>query len=563
MLEMDIINVKDIDAEIAKLAAKVSDPRARTWFKRVPRFWLVNMDKLQEPYEATAMARDERRGSKYYHDPSARRDTVVREPDNPRTPDRTDWAFTSSEKSGPLFPSWRGEQPENKPNICPKCKGEKGKLNPETGEWKRCRTCGGTGLSEKPYSGGNPCEQCHGSGKLKPGPEGTQIPARRSEEGGTTCPACGGTGLKKEKIERPPGREGFFVGEAWLKWFLDEAGPDQPGYDPHKQTYTTNLHVQPEVIECPECGGTGKLGQAMCPRCSGTGKTNQRIATDIAQSFSRFRPSKAKAKEIYGGPPSKKELQPWMKAPGAEEKEIYHFDPIQVRRRDLFSRLQNIVNFLNFSSKALTKPIELTPDELEGLDQEEIDYTLNVRQKQKEEANALFEQMRMMKTDDVAAFRDVVMKAEEFMYNLKAHPEMFSVKKNNGRVLQRRGNLVLRRCDDSESALACGQKPAFNGIEPKGWCLKNKYNVDSYTQEGPIFYVERDGMAYVGIHPASNQVKDTQNTQVEQALSSQDAEQIAPLLVPYPADIPTESLKREARHLFDIVGAMRQELGRR
>jgi hypothetical protein len=476
--------------------------------------------------EAPAVARDERRGSKYYHEPSSRSDV--------------------------LRPAWRGEQPVNKPNACERCKGEKGKIDPETGEFKRCKVCGGTGLGEKPYAGGSQCATCHGSGQLKPGPNRTTIPAQRGEEGASACKTCGGTGNEKEKLKRPPGREGFFVGE-WLNWFLEA----DPGYDPQKRTYTTNLHVQPEIIDCPDCDGSGKIGNRECPRCNGQGQTTQRLAKDIAQSFTRFKPSKAKTKELYGGPPAKNELEPWMKDPGSEEKELYHFDPIQVTRRDLFTRLQVLVNFLNFSSLSLTKPIELTPEELEGLEQEEIDFIVNIRTKQKEAANALFDQLRLMKTDDIAGFRDVLQKAEEFGYNVKHHPEMFTIKKNNGRVLRRSGDLVLRRCDDWQSALECGRKPAFNGIEPKGWCLKNEYNCKSYCEEGPIFYVERAGMAYVGIHPASGQAKDTQNTTVEKALSSQDAERIAPLLVPYAAELPEDKLRGEARHLADTVGALR------
>lgn len=537
MLEMNVINVKDIDAEIAKLAAHVADPRAKSWFLRVPRYWLINIDKLQEPYKAPAVPRDERRGSKYYHEPSSRSDL--------------------------LWPAWRGEQPENKPNICPKCKGEGITVDDQTGETKRCKTCGGTGLAEKPYAGGNFCPTCRGSGQLKPGPEGTKIPAKRDDPNAETCPTCGGTGLPREKIKKPAGREGFFMGENWLRRLLGEArpkgklDPNLPGYDPKERTYTTNLHVQPEIIECPNCHGEGTVAGRTCKVCGGSGKTRQRIAKDISQLFTPFKPSKAKAKEIYGGPPTKNELEPWMQEPGAEEKELYHFDPIQVSRKDLFSRLKNLVNFLNFSARSLTRKNVLTPEEAEGLSEEEQAFIINTRKQQAADAKALFDQLRVMKPDDAMAFREVLLKAEEFEYNVINKPELFSIKKS-GRVVGRNGNLVIRRCDDVETALICGQKPAFNGIEPKTWCLKNEYNVRSYIGQGPLFFIERDGKAYVAIHPPTNQVKDTQNVAIERALSNAEIEQLVPLVVPQ-EEITEESLTGEARHLADLVGAARHE----
>src|SRR5208337_4664305 len=109
------------DAAINKLAASIIDPRAEAWFKRVARYWTINIDKLQAPYEAPAVPRDERRGSKYNHEPS----------------------LHSYSKSGPetapLWPAWKPGQgpPPNSPNVCQKCKG--------TGHIPLCRTCGGYG----------------------------------------------------------------------------------------------------------------------------------------------------------------------------------------------------------------------------------------------------------------------------------------------------------------------------------------------------------------------------------------------------------------------------------
>ena len=66
LLELNVINVKDIDVEINRLTARLIDPRAKRWFKRVPRYFLINIDRLlKEPYVAQAEPRSIR-GSKYH-----------------------------------------------------------------------------------------------------------------------------------------------------------------------------------------------------------------------------------------------------------------------------------------------------------------------------------------------------------------------------------------------------------------------------------------------------------------------------------------------------------------
>ena len=60
LLELNVINVKDIDNEINKLAARLTDPRAQKWFRRVPRFFLINIDRLlKEPYVTKAEPRSQ------------------------------------------------------------------------------------------------------------------------------------------------------------------------------------------------------------------------------------------------------------------------------------------------------------------------------------------------------------------------------------------------------------------------------------------------------------------------------------------------------------------------
>lgn len=52
LLELNIINTQEIDQKLKQIAARIVNPDARNWFLRVPRFFLINMEKQAEtPYK--------------------------------------------------------------------------------------------------------------------------------------------------------------------------------------------------------------------------------------------------------------------------------------------------------------------------------------------------------------------------------------------------------------------------------------------------------------------------------------------------------------------------------
>ena len=584
LLELNVVNAKELDREINRLAARLYDPRAATWFKRVARYWITNLDKLQAPQTAKAVPREmDRVGgrpSDYYAEPSSRADL--------------------------LYPAWRGEQPPTKPNVCQQCKGEGFVIDKKTGEPVKCKACKGTGLGEKIFAGSDRrCPDCRGKGSVRPGDEpATWPPAEYSDSGAITCKKCGGTGLfepcdtcggagkvpnaagrntackackgtGRAHYKQPAGREGVFMSEGLVRWLL-EVEADLPGYAPKEQTYTTTMHAQPEVIECPYCAqplhGPGEQTRnkpdPKCSYCHGTGKIPQRLAADIERNFTHFQPKKAKTKRLHGEPPTKKEVQPWMLDPQSTDKELYHFNPIQVRQRDLFQRLTDLVNFLNYSYTLSQKPLQLTPDELEDLTPEEAEFMAKNREKGVKDAVALFKQLQVMKLDDAQSFRDILLKSEEFMDNVKNKPELFGAK--SGKVLARQGNLVLRRTDTEEAALLCGMKRSYWNPETPGedhqWCLNVDANVRSYIGEGPIFFVEKNGMAYIAIHfgPGDSawtkQVKNPDNTALGR-LPEEHSEAIAPLLVNFSTELPTKDFAHEAPQLAGLLGKLRRRAG--
>jgi hypothetical protein len=523
LLELNVVNIQDIDREVTRLAKSLYDPRAAAWFKRVARHWVLNIDWLKRPYEVPAVPRSKVLGGR-----------------------PADWYAEPSSRSDLLWPTWRGEQPPNKPNVCERCKGDgrcpkcegtgtvgQDQPCPDCRGSGRCPVCHGTGLSEKPNAGGHPCPECQGSGVVKKGPEGGLIPAKKTDPDAKKCRKCHGTGIYEPREKRPPEkgrREGFFMGESLVRRMLGEA--DEPGgYDPKKRTYTTSLH-------------------------------EPRVQQDIDQNFTRFYPKKAKAKRLHGEAPTKSELQPFMKAPEAAEKEFYHFDPIQVRRRDLFNRLQELVNYLNYSYRLLQRPAELTDEDREDLTAEEIKHLTVRRQQGIKDAQAIFKQLEVMKPDDINGFRNVLTKAEEFTNRVEKDPASFMTKKS-GKVLARIGDLVLRRCTEPDSALLCGKKPTYDG-KRETWCLHNDYNIKSYIGQGPIFYVEKEGKAYVGIHPASHQCKNTQNQPINSAPGGDAiAAEIAPLLAKFPTEIPLDSISGDAENVANKIIAIRRAAGMR
>jgi len=329
LLEVNVINVKDIDVELNKLAARLSDPRAQKWFKRVVRYFVINIDRLlKEPLVAKAEPR------KMYHPPDV--------------------------------------------------------------------------------GGGE-----YGASKYYADPRGGWLKNREPE--------------KQEKSPLPVREQ----------------------YDPKKQTYTTALH-EPVVQK------------------------------DIEQSFTPFKPAKAKAKSIIGEPPAKSELQPWMTDPGAEAKEFYHFDPIQVRRRELFGRLTNLVNFLNYQTKLAVHRMDFEP--VEGEDANDPNTKAKASKKEKAaEAEALLQQLLTAKTDDIEAFRDVMAKAHAWGQAVKDKPWEFT---NDGKTVATIDTLSLHRVMYPETAVAFSAGTR--------WETANPAEAERVIQRnGDIWVVQKAGQPYV------------------------------------------------------------------
>lgn len=152
------------------------------------------------------------------------------------------------------------------------------------------------------------------------------------------------------------------------------------------------------------------------------------VRHDIERSFTPFVPKKAKTTGVHGGPPPKKKLAPWMKtyqppsAPPTAEPEaesdklqhtytgLYHFDPIQVRRRELFMRLYDAASYFNWMTQVAKKA-----------------NSDDVREKEEaKEANLLFRRLETMQTADREGFNDIMQQSAQFAHEVEENPYKFS-----------------------------------------------------------------------------------------------------------------------------------------
>jgi hypothetical protein len=480
LLEMNVINARDIDMEIAKLAARLSDPRAKSWFKRVPRFFLINIDRLlSEPYKAKAEPRGFY-GRKFYADPKG------------------GWM------GGYKLPSGEEVIPgRNPPEVPPEKMGQPWPEEEMAGQPGACDQCSGTGRVRQ--------IQHHGTGEnVFVAADPVNDPPQVQQEY-RLCPKCGGSGkkpreaLKSAHGKLPPELQQKYLAklepeqreqalEHWIarQFGLAEATPFDPKgmdpryrYDPKEQTYTTAFHEPP-------------------------------IRRDIEQSFRRFVPKKAKAKEIYGGAPTKKELQPWMTAPEAEQKEFYHFDPIQMRRRELWSKMSTLVNFLNYQHK-LANQAEFE-DERERTNSGEADK--------------LLDSLIQMRPDDIEGFRAIMKQAYEFAIAVKEEPWLYS---KDGKAIAEINDLQLRKVMFPETAIAFSRRgqreetrhpdPNREGYFQPVWCTRDQGHAVDYTRQGDLFFIDKDEMPYVLLHFPTHQVRNVQNT----TINPEVAQEIAPL----------------------------------
>lgn len=298
-----------------------------------------------------------------------------------------------------------------------------------------------------------------------------------------------------------------------------EDTPAEDVYDPKTRTYKTMLHTP--VVQ-----------------------------KDIEQSFTPFDPSRAKEKRIVGEPMAAHELPAWAKT---GDKEFHHFDPIQVRRRELWGRYSNLVNYLNYVAEFL-KPHEIAAHKEKtaardaaraarqaakkeriaaGLppheDHEEDEPAPAAGKHTPEEAEQFFRKLDKMKTDDITGFREILVQSYEFDTNVKQKPWEYVP---DNVVVAELKPLTLHEVSFAETAfsLVHGTRFEANPGNPQAEATR----FENMLQEGKLYFAFKNEKLYAIIQFGYGGVDQTGHIFVADDLYGRDpspelARELAPL----------------------------------
>lgn len=395
LLEMNILNTKDVVREIDRIAARVYDPRAKAWVKRVAKYFILNIDELMDR-EATLRPEPNPR-QPYYYDPQKGWTNTERM----RIPD-----FYVLQNKGNTEEYWTGDAwgPSDKAK---KYQGDETNTVDVDGNWINLNTLTAPDIAEE-WVYKNIHKPDWFLGKLA---SDYTVPAWGPLDKATVYPSPvdtdgpgDGEWVKKSDLDlatpssqrekkfakrygfSPKDRPGTFYtkvdvfGEggktrwtdrkdsAWASSDPEElkdiemalGGPDMVNKVPLEQhhgesrsermlqfimeadaegeRYRTMLHTRPEWSK--EEPGWGKLGKSK-PQPPLWQRARE-------QSFQPFNPKKAKAKPLYGEAPGKKELQPWMLGDEGEPKDLQYFDPWNISQQELWQVINDIADWFNY-----------------------------------------------------------------------------------------------------------------------------------------------------------------------------------------------------------------------
>jgi len=356
-----------------------------------------------------------------------------------------------------------GFDPKQAPaEIPPEAKSKWWGEQPMAGDPGACQTCGGSGyVLWSPATEGGP-EEPHPWTRHDP------------EEHRKRCPTCKGTG--KRVYQKPTGREGFFPESKMIfEIRRKQAAPAPEGVIEPDPTgvYTSGLHAP--IVQ-----------------------------KHIDQNFRPYKTKTAPKRGLFGGPPPASKAEPWVKEREAEQ-ELHHFDPIQVRRRELWINLENLANYFNWKSSLLAKKDSEKPEE----------------QNRAKNAELFFRQLETMSTADIDGFRDIMRQGQDYAYDVENRPWMYMA---DPKLISEYQNLKLIRATLWQTVYHLSNRKTANGDEPS-WCTNGETHAKSYSKDGPLYFVDKNGYPYVLLHFESSQAKDLADSEIGPAV----AKEIAPL----------------------------------
>jgi hypothetical protein len=615
LLEVDVINTKDIDREINKLAARIYDPRGQEWMRRVGRYFVINVDELMQP-AAFYPEKPGIRGSKFYHHPEKGWTKEFRgEPAAARTHKIPDWYVLQNPEQENLFWSPKG--------WVELAKAKKFKhdetgtsTTPAEGVWMNFNVAANKFLPhDEVYFFQNPDDPQLFLDIKRPHDAKNQTwvgienatPAKQPVDlpfPGTWIPS---NELSKHLHGPQPfeQRDKFHLFrkmkfgdfEYWNKdkstWNADRSQATEYSlkqarsgkiYHPEKPDYKHSVEIEPRFISThinPETlsqaeESLARSARALTRRVLGEAEEDEPLITSLhmqpeqtttgqgyaakhiikdplwkrvqQQTYKPFDPKKAAAKSLYGEPPSKKQLEPWMTQ---GERQRYFFDPLTVYQQEIWGKLQDIADYFNYlhtlKQQASRAPeyVYQNPDDparywsdiaRDWVPQYEADtFTakqemsmpgrwVNVWEQRAVEAEAVLKRLQQMRPNDINGFRRVFTDAQDFIRKVKEQPHHFIRDMTRMAVA---GPLTLIRATRKESVQSLAKRnPEGCETGETSWCVKSTH-YSTYAPYGPFYFVDKNAKPYALIQPGSGNAKAADDTTITGSM----AKEIAPLFV--------------------------------
>lgn len=440
LLELNVINTPELDAQFNKLASQINDERAAKWFRRVPRYFVINLDAQRDtPLKVKPEPRGHY-GSSAYVDPS-----------NPQGDTALPLADIEDEPKWAEIDALAARTAKSISDY-----GAPSRQDSEEAE-SAMHWIADYLRSNRPVADTDDTNAETGVQKAARG-YFNELVARHADKADSVY----GSYRASSRKER----------EAWKD--LNTATRDKR----IAKQISQNESADDIVNRLLEADYETMLHKPLVQR-------------DIENNFAPFKPAKAKAKRLHGEPPTKSELPDWMK--NSADKELYHFDPIQVQRRALWDDLKGLVLYLNWQHSNL----KLAKSE----DKEEAAKARS--------AEMLFRRLATMKTEDIDGFRDIMGQAKDFKHKAAKEPWRFT---QEGRVLAKNGPYTLMRVTNPELVMALSSRKTGDSETPvPEWCVKSLSHVNNYGRLGPYYFIDRNGLPHILAHFQSGQVRGLDN----------------------------------------------------
>ncbi len=176
-----------------------------------------------------------------------------------------------------------------------------------------------------------------------------------------------------------------------------------------------------------------------------------------------------------------------------------------MRRRELWINLENMVNYFNWKSSLLTKKASEKPEE----------------QNRAKSAELFFRQLETMPTADLAGFRDIMRQGQDYAYDVENRPWLYMA---DPKLVSEHRGLKLIRATLWQTVYHLSRRKTADGGEPS-WCTDTEHHAKSYSSQGPLYFIDKNGYPYVLLHFESSQAKDLSDAEIGPVV----AKEIAPL----------------------------------